>query len=103
FLIVGGSLAALGWAVRDGLPDVVAKAKADEAAKKVEQPALASSKDAVLGELPLDPLELSIGFGLVPLVDRRGGGTLISRVSAIRRQIAGELGIVIPAVRIHDE
>jgi flagellar biosynthesis protein FlhA len=103
FLIVGGSLAALGWAVRDGLPDVVAKAKADEAAKKAEKPSLTSSKDAVLGELPLDPLELSIGFGLVPLVDRRGGGTLITRVSAIRRQIAGELGIVIPAVRIHDE
>ena len=57
-----------------------------------------------MGELPLDPLELSIGFGLVPLVDRRnGGGSLVSRVSAIRRQIAGELGIVIPAVRIHDE
>jgi flagellar biosynthesis protein FlhA len=102
FLIVGGSLAALGWAVRDGLPDV-AKAKAAEAEKKQEKPALPASKEAVLGELPLDPLELAIGFGLVPLVDRRGGGTLVSRVSAIRRQIAGELGIVIPAVRIHDE
>jgi flagellar biosynthesis protein FlhA len=104
FLIVGGALAALGWAVRDGLPDVVkAKADADAAAKNAEKASLPSSKDAVLGELPLDPLELSIGFGLVPLVDRKGGGTLVSRVSAIRRQIAGELGIVIPAVRIHDE
>jgi flagellar biosynthesis protein FlhA len=102
FLVVGGALAALGWAVRDGLPDT-AKAKADDTASKEAKPALPASKDAVLGELPLDPLELLIGFGLVPLVDRRGGGTLISRVSAIRRQIAGELGIVIPAVRIHDE
>jgi flagellar biosynthesis protein FlhA len=102
FLLVGGALAALGWAVRDGLPDT-AKAKPDDAASKEAKPALPASKDAVLGELPLDPLELLIGFGLVPLVDRRGGGTLISRVSAIRRQIAGELGIVIPAVRIHDE
>jgi flagellar biosynthesis protein FlhA len=104
FLVVGGCLAALGWAVRDGLPDTVkAKADAEAAAKKQEKPGLPSSKDAVLGELPLDPLELSIGFGLVPLVDRKGGGTLVGRVSAIRRQIAGELGIVIPAVRIHDE
>ncbi len=102
FLLVGGALAAVGWAVRDGLPDAV-HAKADEAAKKAEKPVLPASKDAVLGELPLDPLELLIGFGLVPLVDRRGGGTLVGRVSAIRRQIAGELGIVIPAVRIHDE
>ena len=102
FLLVGGALAAVGWAVRDGLPDAV-KAKAAEAAKKEETPVLPATKDAVLGELPLDPLELLIGFGLVPLVDRRGGGTLIGRVSAIRRQIAGELGIVIPAVRIHDE
>jgi flagellar biosynthesis protein FlhA len=62
------------------------------------------SKDTVIKELPIDPLELGIGFGLVPLVDRRsGGGTLVRRVSMIRRQIAGELGMVIPPVRIHDE
>ena len=38
--------------------------------------------------LNIDPLELSIGFGLVPLVDQKAGGSLLSRVSAIRRQIA---------------
>jgi flagellar biosynthesis protein FlhA len=103
FLIVGGALAALGWAVRDGLPDAVAAKAAEDAKKKQETPVLPASKDAVLGELPLDPLELSIGFGLVPLVDRASGGALVGRVSAIRRQIAGELGIVIPSVRIHDE
>jgi flagellar biosynthesis protein FlhA len=54
-------------------------------------------------ELPIDPLELGIGFGLVPLVDRAAGGTLVRRISMIRRQIAGELGMVIPPVRIHDE
>jgi flagellar biosynthesis protein FlhA len=57
----------------------------------------------VIKELPIDPLELGIGFGLVPLVDRRSGGTLVRRVSMIRRQIAGDLGMVIPPVRIHDE
>jgi flagellar biosynthesis protein FlhA len=54
-------------------------------------------------ELPIDPLELGIGFGLVPLVDRGSGGSLVRRISLIRRQIAGELGMVIPPVRIHDE
>ena len=57
----------------------------------------------MLKELPIDPLELGIGFGLVPLVDRRTGGSLVRRVSMIRRQIASELGMVIPPVRIHDE
>jgi flagellar biosynthesis protein FlhA len=101
FMLIGGMFLAIGWAVRNGLPDFADKPK--DAADAEEKPALPASKDAVMGELPLDPLELSIGFGLVPLVDRRGGGTLVSRVSAIRRQIAGELGIVIPSVRIHDE
>jgi flagellar biosynthesis protein FlhA len=99
FLLIGGVFATIGWTLRRGLPELAPPAPA-----AVEQrPALPSSTEAVLGELPLDPLELSIGFGLVPLVDRRGGGTLVTRVSAIRRQIAAELGLVIPAVRIHDE
>jgi flagellar biosynthesis protein FlhA len=99
FLFIGGIFASIGWAVRHGLPSTEeAPVVASE-----ERPALPASKEAVMGELPLDPLELSVGFGLVPLVDRKGGGTLVTRVSAIRRQIAAELGIVIPAVRIHDE
>ena len=51
----------------------------------------------------MDALELAIGFGLVPLVDSGSGSSLLRRVSMIRRQIAGDLGIVIPPVRIHDE
>ncbi len=56
-----------------------------------------------LEALALDPLELAIGFGLVPLVDAQAGGTLLARVGTIRRQIASELGMVIPAVRIRDD
>ena len=101
FLFIGLCFLAVGWAVRGGLPSdekpVPVLASPDEKA------ALPVSKDAVLGELPLDALELGIGFGLVPLVDKRSGGSLVRRVSAIRRQIASELGMVIPAVRIHDE
>ena len=51
----------------------------------------------------VDPLELAIGFGLVPLVEAGQGGGLMGRVGAMRKQLAGELGTVIPAVRIHDE
>ena len=64
---------------------------------------LPAPRDAALDALALDPLELAIGFGLVPLVDKQAGGTLLARVGTIRRQIASELGMVIPPVRIRDD
>jgi flagellar biosynthesis protein FlhA len=104
FLFIGAMFGALGYAVRNGLPDEVEMASETAALPAPEDAEAPVSKDTVIKELPLDPLELGIGFGLVPLVDRRsGGGTLVRRVSMIRRQIAGELGMVIPPVRIHDE
>jgi flagellar biosynthesis protein FlhA len=63
---------------------------------------LAAPRDAALDALAIDPLELAIGFGLVPLVDGQTG-SLLSRVRVVRKQIATELGMVIPPVRIHDE
>jgi flagellar biosynthesis protein FlhA len=103
FLFIGGMFAAIGWAVRNGEQEELAAAAAAAALPPPEEAGPPVSKDTVIKELPLDPLELGIGFGLVPLVDRRSGGTLVRRVSMIRRQIAGELGMVIPPVRIHDE
>ena len=104
FLFIGGIMAAIGYSVRNGMPDEVAAAAAAAALPAptdTDKPA--APREEVLKELPIDPLELGIGFGLVPLVDRRTGGSLVRRVSMIRRQIASELGMVIPPVRIHDE
>jgi flagellar biosynthesis protein FlhA len=104
FLFIGGIMAAIGWSVRNGMPDEIAAAAAAAALPaptEVDKPS--APREEVLKELPIDPLELGIGFGLVPLVDRRTGGSLVRRVSMIRRQIASELGMVIPPVRIHDE
>jgi flagellar biosynthesis protein FlhA len=103
FLMIGGIFAAIGWSVRNGMPDEVDAAAATATQPAPEPDGAVATRDTVLKELPIDPLELGIGFGLVPLVDRRSGGTLVRRVSMIRRQIAGELGMVIPPVRIHDE
>jgi flagellar biosynthesis protein FlhA len=103
FLVIGGMFAAVGWSVRNGLPDELAAGAAAAALPAAEEEPALAPRDSVMKELPIDPLELGIGFGLVPLVDRRSGGTLVRRVSMIRRQIAGELGMVIPPVRIHDE
>jgi flagellar biosynthesis protein FlhA len=52
--------------------------------------------------LALDPLELEVGYGLVPLVDEAQGGDMLRRVALIRKQLATELGFMVPAVRIRD-
>jgi flagellar biosynthesis protein FlhA len=103
FLLIGGGFLALGWAMRDGGPLAPEDPAAAAALADAEGSAVPAPRDAALEALPLDPLELAIGFGLVPLVDTSSGGTLLSRVSVIRRQIASDLGMVIPPVRIHDE
>jgi flagellar biosynthesis protein FlhA len=103
FLFIGGLLFAIGWALRKEGIEAFTAPKAIAALPAAKEEAKTAPRDEVMKELPLDPLELGIGFGLVPLVDRGSGGTLVRRISLIRRQIAGELGMVIPPVRIHDE
>ena len=102
FLFIAAIFGAVAWGVRNGLPGAT---DADVAAKaaKAAQAALPSTGGEPIGEVGVDALELAIGFGLVPLVDGGAGSSLLRRVSMIRRQIAGDLGIVIPPVRIHDE
>jgi flagellar biosynthesis protein FlhA len=52
--------------------------------------------------LTVDPMELEVGYGLVGFVDQSQGGTLLARISSIREQVAMELGLVVPAIRIRD-
>ena len=52
--------------------------------------------------LAIDPMELEIGFGLVPLVDLDQGGNLLSRITLVRRQIVVDLGLLMPTIRIRD-
>ncbi|MBW2012816.1 MAG: flagellar biosynthesis protein FlhA [Deltaproteobacteria bacterium] len=52
--------------------------------------------------LIVDPLELEVGYGLIPLVDREQGGKFLDRVRSIRRQFALEMGMVIPPIHIRD-
>jgi len=52
--------------------------------------------------LKVDTLELEIGYGLVRLVDTTQGGTLLERISAMRRELAREIGMVLPPIRIRD-
>jgi flagellar biosynthesis protein FlhA len=54
------------------------------------------------GALILDELELEIGYGLIPLVDADRGGELLARIRATRRQLASELGFLVPLIHIRD-
>ncbi|MDR2476747.1 MAG: flagellar biosynthesis protein FlhA [Treponema sp.] len=72
---------------------------------------MAKSKDGKKGKeesgdispvVPLDPLSLELGYGLIPLVDKEKGAELLERVQGVRRQSALDLGLVIPKVRIID-
>ncbi|WBL37542.1 FHIPEP family type III secretion protein [Tepidiforma flava] len=56
----------------------------------------------VIQMMTVDPLEIEVGYGLIPIVDEQAGGTLLRRITQIRRQLALELGIVLPTVRVRD-
>ncbi len=53
--------------------------------------------------LQLDPIELEVGYALIPLVDESQGGDLLERIGLLRKQAAVEFGILIPAIRIRDD
>ncbi|MFQ5417158.1 MAG: FHIPEP family type III secretion protein, partial [Myxococcota bacterium] len=59
-------------------------------------------EDELREALALDDLELEIGYGLIPLVDRERGGDLLTRIRAVRKQLASEIGFIVPLVHIRD-
>ncbi|MCM3182775.1 flagellar biosynthesis protein FlhA [Priestia megaterium] len=60
------------------------------------------SPEGVVNLLSVDPIEFEFGYALIPLADTNQGGDLLDRIVMIRRQLALELGLVIPVVRIRD-
>jgi len=58
--------------------------------------------EGTLAVLTYDPVEFEFGYGLIPLVDPKHGGDFLERVLLIRRQLAIELGFVVPTVRVRD-
>ncbi|WP_320008898.1 flagellar biosynthesis protein FlhA [Maridesulfovibrio sp.] len=75
------------------------EAKAQKA--KANQPSL-DSPEEVQALLPLDSLELEVGYGLIPLVDEEQSGNLLSRIRSIRRQYALDMGVIIPSLHLRD-
>lgn len=91
-----------------GLAVVMGRHAAREAAdrQQQEQAAEAASEPPVKrveDYLAVDPMELTIGLGLLPLADPARGGDLMQRIAAIRNTIAADIGIILPKVRVRDE
>ncbi len=67
-----------------------------------ELAAVPDTPESLMAEIRVDPLGLELSADLIDLVDTRSGGDLLDRVKALRRKVAGELGILIPPVRTRD-
>ncbi len=68
----------------------------EEAVEEIRKP------ENVVTLLQVDPIELEFGYGIIPLADTAQGGDLLDRVVMIRRQLALELGMIVPVIRLRD-
>jgi flagellar biosynthesis protein FlhA len=97
-LLIAAGLGTLGY--------FMLKTKEEESAKTIKDEKEAKIKDhkpeSVLPLIQVDPLEVEIGYSLIPLVDPEQGGTLLDRITNIRRRSALDMGLIVPPIRIRD-
>nr|HPL97072.1 flagellar biosynthesis protein FlhA [Smithellaceae bacterium] len=76
------------------------------ARKKIQEEQLEAEEEAPVREVdvvaPLDAMGLEVGYTLIPLVDAAQGGELLVRIKSLRRQLASEMGFIMPAIHIKD-
>ncbi len=99
FLILGAVVGGIGYMTREATKRKALAARQQEQIKATE---MRKPQERAEDLLKVDTLGLEIGYGLIPLVDTRQGGDLLNRISSIRKQLAGELGIIVPPIRIRD-
>ena len=97
-LVMGGGCVAVAYLLTRGRTRA---AQAQETQAKVAQTQKTTEK--IESFLAIDPMSLEVGYGLIKLVDRKQGGDLLDRISSIRRQIAQDLGLLVPPIRIRDQ
>jgi flagellar biosynthesis protein FlhA len=95
FLALGGGLGAAAWRMRQ-------RADAREAAAKPAQTKALSEAESLESLLRTEPLSVEVGLGLVQLVEGGAESPLMKRIAAIRRQIATEMGYLLPPIRVND-
>src|SRR5690625_1163835 len=91
---------AIGAYLLQSQTDVPADMEEDEMDEEESESMQATEN--VINLISVDPIEFEFGYALIPLVDKSQGGDLLDRIVMIRRQLALELGVVIPVVRIRD-
>jgi flagellar biosynthesis protein FlhA len=97
FLALGGVTAVIAYSATKNKP-----VEEEETAKTKEEAPQGPPPERMEDYLKVDTLEIEIGYGLIPIVNTGGGHDLLDRISIIRRQIATELGILVPPIRIRD-
>lgn len=95
--ILGGGLIFLAYRVDKAAKDLIERQKEEETQKKEE-----TKPESYLEHLKSEPLEVEVGYNLIPLVDPKSGGTLLEQISRLRRRFAMDLGLIVPPVRIRD-
>ncbi len=95
FLALGSIMAAAGY-MRS---QVSAKPKT---AEEEEGGVAAKKEEKIESYLQVDPIEVEIGYGLISMVDEEAGGDLFQRITGLRKQIALEMGVIVPPIRVRD-
>jgi flagellar biosynthesis protein FlhA len=96
-ILLGGSCVGLAMSLSRKKAQTLADA---EAQKKVE--AAKPADQRIEDYLVVDPMEVEIGVGLIKLADPKRGGDLLERIQRIRQNVAAEIGLILPKVRIRD-
>lgn len=99
FIMIAGIGGFVAYLLNQGKASETKEAAA--AATKAEQP-VAKGPESMTDLLTVDPIEVELGYGLIPLADPKQGGDLLDRITAIRRHAASELGLLVPAIRVRD-
>lgn len=97
FVALGSGAAFLAYLLYQMEAEAAAAVKEEE-----EKAAAAPAPERVEALLPLDVMELEIGYELIPLVDAAQDGELLERIKSVRRQFALEMGIIVPPLHIRD-
>lgn len=97
FFAIGIFLATMAWVI-----DKYKEENTRDEKKKAETAAAAPKKENVEALLPLDLVELEVGYGLIQVVESSKSGDLLERIVSIRKQFALDLGIIVPSVHIRD-
>ena len=99
FIALAGTCALL--ARNSGRNEIQRAEMAEIAAAPVAE--LPAPADPMRDLLQIDPIELEVGYALIPLIDEGQGGDLLERISLLRKQAALEMGILVPPIRIRDD